>query len=97
METLIYFNGGAVCLDCFERTKDEIKDMKTKAKARGHVGYLIGHRYRDGKKDRVIVFFKARPTKAEIQRRRLNGFIGARWWYMFTEEAEIYCLEADDV
>jgi len=80
METLVYFNGGDVCLGCYERTKAAIEQLKARARKKGHTGYLIGHRWHGGQRDRVIVFFQVEPNKAEIRRRRANGFVGARWY-----------------
>jgi hypothetical protein len=78
-ETLVYHNGGDVCLQ--EQTLSP-RLLKWKAAYAGHVGYLIGHRYWDGIKQRVMVFFKERPTQEEILRRRGNGFLAARWFYL---------------
>ena len=85
MKTLIYFKSGAIYMGCHERTKADIADQKALAQKQGHIGYLVGHRYFDGQKDRVIVFFKAEPTKAEMLRRRANGFVGARWYAFKTK------------
>jgi len=80
MKTLVYFDGGDVYKGCHHRTKTEIAQIRAEAKEQGHVGYLIGWRYWDNCKDRVICFFKERPTRAEILQRRTNGFVGARWY-----------------
>ena len=80
MSILVYFDGGDKCLGCCQREKDEIEGLKAHAKRLGHIGYLYGHRTRDSQTDRVYVFFKERPTVAEIQERRRNGFAGATWF-----------------
>ena len=79
METLIYFKNGDDYGHCAERTKVEMRHTYRQAKENGHIGYLKGYRYFDNVKDTVICFFTYKPDFAEIDRRRLNGFKGARW------------------
>lgn len=84
MATLAYFDGGDKCLGCHQRDKIAIERLKVRAQEKGHIGYLVGHRHRIGQTDHVYVFFKAEPTKAEIQQRRTNGLVGARWYSLST-------------
>lgn len=80
--TLIYFNAGDDCLYSKQRTPKEIKAIKTDDKNSGHIGYLSGFRYWDGKTETVLVFFKEKPTVWDIEKRRTNGFKSAKWYYL---------------
>ncbi len=44
-----------------------------------YVGYLSGYRYDITGTVGVMAFFKEKPTAAEIQKRRDNGFKAAKW------------------
>lgn len=80
--TLIYLDAGNDCLFSEERTRKQIEEIKIKAANLGHIGYLSGYRYYDGKSETVIVFFKDKPTVWEIEKRRQNGFRAAKWFYI---------------
>jgi hypothetical protein len=82
MKTLIYFKGGDDCKFSEERTKKEITEISDKARESGHIGYLKGYRYYDNEKETVIVYFTYKPDEHEINRRRLNGFKGAKWHWL---------------
>lgn len=53
--------------------------LKKEYKAKGYVGYLSGYRLSAEHSYGVMSFFKNKPTVAEIQRRRDNGFKAAKW------------------
>ncbi len=81
METLVYSSGGDFYHGVQDLTDGELKELKQTRKQNGSVGYMIGHRYWNNKKERVIVFFSEKPADitAEELRRRENGFLGAKY------------------
>ena len=82
--TVIYFDGGEDYKGQFELTEAMRKKWHGKAFENGHDGYLTGYRYSDGRKDSVLVYFKTKPSEEEIAKRRKNGFLSARWAYLFS-------------
>jgi len=80
--TLIYTNGGEIYHGSQKMSDNEITQVKVEQKRAGAVGYMIGHRNYGGEKERVLVFFYEKPEniEAEEQRRRENGFNGAKWY-----------------
>ena len=82
--TVIYFDGGEDYKGQFELTASMRKQWHGKAFENGHDGYLTGFRYLDGKKDSVLVYFKTKPSEDDIAKRRKNGFLSARWVYLFS-------------
>ena len=82
MQTVIYFDGGDDYKGQYQLDLSGRKEWALKAKVQGHKGYLVGHRYFDNQKDMVFCYFKTRPDVKEIKRRRDNGFIGAKWYYI---------------
>jgi len=76
---LIYYDGGE------DYKGEDLYNRKIEialAKEKNQIGYLTGHRYYSNSKDKVMCFFKEKPDEKEIQRRRGNGFIGAKWVYI---------------
>jgi len=62
-----------------ESSKPQLKKWY---KSMNYVGYLSGYRYDISGTVGVLAFFKEKPTAAEIQRRRDNGFKSAKWnWF----------------
>jgi len=82
MKTLIYSDGGNVCLGKAEYTAYDLRLVKQDHKDVGAVGYMVGYRYWDNAKEKVIVFFDEQPSNIyeEEQRRRNNGFLGAKYY-----------------
>lgn len=80
---LIYENGGNGYLGEYQLLPADFRIYKNDAKMRGYIGYLSGYR-RDCRNESqsVVVFFKKQPSKQEILRRRNNGFLAARWYWL---------------
>jgi hypothetical protein len=53
---------------------------KKYAKGMGYVGYISGSRYFDNTITPVMVFFKEYQPLSEVQRRRDNGLLRAKWY-----------------
>jgi len=81
LSTLVYFDGGDRMLGWYNNRV--VKQIHAVAIQEGHVGYLKSQ-YRSSGPD-VIVYFKAQPDAAEIQLRRTNGLVGARWYALPVE------------
>ena len=82
MKTLVYGQGGDIYYGEKEFTKkSEITALKDDHRLKGAVGYMTGYRYYADSKDNVIVFFDEKPIDVteEQDRRRKNGFLGAKW------------------
>ena len=60
-------------------TEKHRTEFKKQYKRKGYIGYLSGYRYDAYGMVSVIAFFKEKPTSAEIQKRRDNGFKMAKW------------------
>jgi len=58
------------------------KELNDKARALGYVGCLSGFTWWDSKTHTVLVFFKEKPSAMEIDKRRNNGFLSAKWFYL---------------
>lgn len=80
--TLLYENAGDVYLGIHRLMPADMRIYKEEAKMRGHVGYLSGYRRKGNDTQSVVVFFKEQPSEQEIQRRRGNGFLAARWYWV---------------
>ena len=81
MKTLLYANSGDTYLGVSEITSlPSIKELFRNTYHQS--GYLIGFRYFDNERQRVIVGFKDKPQnlQAEILKRRTNGFKAAQWY-----------------
>lgn len=62
-----------------EKDKESLKKRFIKAR---YIGYLSGYRYSQNATVGVMAFFRIKPTSAEIQKRRDNGFKAAKWnWF----------------
>lgn len=84
MNTVIYKNGGNIYVGEFDLTTSQINKFKKEAKKEGVKGYITGRRYYNNKEDKVIVFFDKIPEdihKEELKRRK-NGLIGAKWYWL---------------
>jgi hypothetical protein len=81
LNTLVYTDGGNNCHGTKELSKDAILEIKRREKSTGSKGYMVGHRYWNNEKERVIVFFREIPEDIQLEefKRRRNGFMGAKW------------------
>ena len=80
--TLVYFDEGNDIQGWYDN--GNINQIHSVAIQNGQIGYLKG-RYHQSSAPTVIVYFKEQPDSVEIQRRRTNGLIGARWYALPTE------------
>lgn len=82
MKTLVYLKGGDIYKGSKEFTKTDISNLKKEQKEKGSIGYMTGYRYWNNEKENVIVFFNKKPVDiiTEQNRRRDNGFKGAKWY-----------------
>jgi len=78
--TLVYGEGGETFYGEV-KTDETVRDgYKYLARKSGYTGYLSGRQNKTNK--RVIVFFREKPSEKEILRRRKNGFLYARWYWI---------------
>jgi hypothetical protein len=80
--TVIYFNEGDDYRGEMELSPAMRKDLNKLAYDSKQVGYLSGYRYFDGQSDGVIVYCSYKPSEDDIEKRRKNGFLAARWYWL---------------
>ena len=84
-ETIIYLDGGSIYVGHGHFRDEFFGRVHEYALATGHVGHLEGYMVRnmlgpgEERSPLVICYFKQKPDRQEILRRRSNGFQNARW------------------
>lgn len=80
LATIIYYDAGNDYRGEIYLSKKDREKIIAEAKNLGHVGYLSGRKVTPYVGENLVLcFFKEAPNKKEINRRRKNGFLYARW------------------
>jgi hypothetical protein len=79
-ESIVYKNGGEDYLG-----RESIKQLQywiDRGKKLGQKFFYKGYRWSDNKSDQVIVYTTEKWDGCEIEKRRANGFLGIREYYL---------------